>query len=110
MSKQEKIVCAAIQITFITDYGRKYTGEFTSAYYNDSHMAEQINDFKNNLKDVFVEVELLEDETVKGFITNKLDEAGFPRFVSPEEALEITGLGNQLRFRDRKYLLPEDLY
>lgn len=39
-----------------------------------------------------------------GFITSK------NRFVSPKEALEISGLSNQLRFKDRKHLLPEDLY
>ena len=39
-----------------------------------------------------------------GFITN------LNRFVDAEEALLITGRQNQLKFKDRKYLLPEDLY
>lgn len=48
--------------------------------------------------------ELYERGIIKGFITNK------NRFVTPQEALELTGMQNQLRFKDRKYLLPEDLY
>lgn len=43
-------------------------------------------------------------ECNEGFITNK------GNFVTKYEALEITGMGNQLRFKDRKYLLPQDLY
>lgn len=32
------------------------------------------------------------------------------RFVDKYTALEITGWGRQLRFKERKYLLPNDLY
>lgn len=39
-----------------------------------------------------------------GFMTSR------DRFVTPEEALEITGRQHELRFQNRKYLLPEDLY
>ena len=50
------------------------------------------------------EEELYERGIIKGFMTSR------ERFVDAEEALLITGMQNQLRFKNRKYLLPEDLY
>lgn len=93
---KEKIVCAAMQVTFEVGYGKKYTGEFNSAYYDDSSMQSQINDFKNGLLDVFAEAVLLEEKTVKGFITNKLDAGGFPKFVDAKEAMEIAIKARQI--------------
>lgn len=44
------------------------------------------------------------DTCGEGFMTN------YGRYVNKYEALELTGMQNQLRFQSRKYLLPEDLY
>ena len=84
MSK-EKIVCGAVKMCF----GDKVKVDLCVRYPDGVHMSKgKIFGFNYEL----------------GFITNK------ERFVSQEEALKISGLGNQLRFKDRKYLLPEDLY
>lgn len=94
MSKQEKIVCAAIYVMSVKD---RYTG---------SRVVKGV-DYESIMEDgILSEIahQTYCDMFIQGFITNK------NRFVNPKEALEISGLGNQLRFKDRKYLLPEDLY
>lgn len=48
--------------------------------------------------------ELYDRGIIKGFVTSR------ERFVTPEEALLITGRQREMRFQNRKYLLPEDLY
>ena len=94
MSKQEKIVCGAITVTWLDD--KRVRG---SRFLGVDYEKIQSNEFYELLYDSEV---ILKEK--RGFITSK------NRFVDPEEALEITGWGNQLRFKDRKYLLPEDLY
>lgn len=84
-NKQEKVVCAAVKRWV----GYKEKVEVCVRYPNYLFVR------RGESGDVGYEL---------GFITNK------DRFVSQEEALEISRLGNQLRFKDRKYLLPEDLY
>lgn len=85
MSKQEKIVCAAVKRWV----GDKVKIDLCVRYPN------YLFARRGESGDVGYEL---------GFITNK------DRFVSQEEALEISRLGNQLRFKDRNYLKPEDLY
>lgn len=84
MSK-EKIVCGAVKRWV----GDKVKIDLCVRYPDGYYFG------KNELCDIGYEL---------GFVTSK------ERFVSQEEALEISGLGSQLRFKDRKYLLPEDLY
>lgn len=94
MSKQEKVVCAAIR-TIGTD------GKCERCLISvgvDYHFIQEQEGYEN-----IHDIESILSE-IRGFITNK------NRFVDPAEALKITGRGNQLRFKDRKYLLPEDLY
>ena len=94
MSKQEKVVCAAIR-TIGTD------GKCERCLISvgvDYHFIQEQEGYEN-----IHDIESILSE-VRGFITNK------NRFVDPAEALKITGWGNQLRFKDRKYLLLEDLY
>ncbi len=94
MSKQEKVVCAAIR-TIGTD------GKCERCLISvgvDYHFIQEQEGYEN-----IHDIESILSE-IRGFITNK------NRFVDPAEALKITGWGNQLRFKDRKYLLPEDLY
>lgn len=94
MSKQEKIVCAAIKVLIARDG------------YNGSRIVKGV-DYMSILEDKII-FEITDHYCGSvlnyGFVTNK------NRFVDPREALEISGLGNQLKFKDRKYLLPEDLY
>lgn len=96
MGKQERVVCAAIKrvgkgyldrLSECIDICLQYDDEYSTANYHSE-------------RDVGIEFH----EEVKGFITNK------NRFVDAKEALKITGWGNQLRFKDRDYLLPEDIY
>lgn len=94
MSKQEKVVCAAIR-TIGTD------GKCERCLISvgvDYHFIQEQEGYEN-----IHDIESILSE-VRGFITNK------NRFVDPAEALKITGWENQLRFKDRKYLLLEDLY
>lgn len=95
MSKQEKIVCAAVEV-YVIPIENWYASPFT-------HIFKVVNHKDYKEEEIYSYLEIL-DEPVFGFITNK------NRFVDAEEALKITGWGNQLRFKDRKYLLPEDLY
>ena len=93
MSK-EKIVCAAINVLVAREG------------YRGSSVVKGV-DYTSILEDkIIFEIADAYYGTVfeYGFITNK------NRFVDPEEALKISGLCSQLRFKDRKYLLPEDLY
>ena len=87
MSKQEKIVCAAVKT--------KEHGTKINLYVE---YPEHIKKDKQ-IYGVFGEC-----SHEKGFITNK------NRFVTPQEALQLTGRQNEMRFQNRKYLLPEDLY
>ena len=93
MSK-EKIVCSAILVSWLDSKGKR-ASMFLGLNY------EEIR--KNEFYELLYEKEVILGEK-RGFITSR------DVFVDPEEALEISGLGNQLRFKDRKYLLPEDLY
>lgn len=100
MSK-EKIVCAAVRF----EQGGVRGGEniILGLNYEDCKSKDKFNELMSH--DKFLNLKWKKTEGYKkGFITNK------NRFVTPEEALEITGMQNQLRFKDRKYLLPEDLY
>lgn len=93
--KQEKIVCAAVEVNKYSSNGKYLPMVFAGCYYED------IKESYLYRKDIGVgSVAYI----VEGFITNK------NRFVDPYEALKISGIGNQLRFQKRKYLLPEDLY
>ena len=93
MSK-EKVVCSAVMTTWLD--GRS---ERDSIFLGIDYDKIQSNEFYELLYDNEI---ILREK--RGFITSE------NRFVDPEEALEISGLGSQLRFKDRKYLLPEDLY
>ena len=98
MTKKEVIVCAAIQYK---------AWDICQEEYRDEPFYICGLDYESIMKsDAYVQCCILKStiNDKKGFITNK------GRFVDPEEALEISGLGNQLRFKDRKYLLPDDLY
>lgn len=97
MSKQEKIVCPAVKITFANG-GEK--DEVVMPYIK-SHK-DEYHIFLLLIKLGIWRTKRYTEEF--GFATSN------QRFVDAEEALKITGWGNQLRFKDRKYLLPEDLY
>jgi len=94
VSKQEKIVCAAIKTVGTNGESERSLISIGVDY----HFIQEQEGYES-----FYDTETVLTE-VRGFITSR------NRFVDPREALEISGLGNQLRFKDRKYLLPEDLY
>lgn len=93
-NKQERIVCAATEYK----YNHLADAVIPRLNYSDSYADDHEYIMSQHDKDVVC------IKKTDGFITNK------NRFVDAEEALKITGWGNQLRFKDRKYLLPEDLY
>lgn len=90
MSKQERVVCAAV------------------IFYRDEHddagitimglTHERCGEIYNSLSyDGYVECH-------EGYITN------LNNYVTPYQALDIMAWGDQPRFKDRRYLLPGDLY
>ena len=89
-NKKEVVVCAAIVIYRGEDdcKGITVTGLTYEQCFN---MVDELT------HDYF-------DDCNEGFMTNH------GRYVNKYEALLITGMQNQLKFKDRKYLLPEDLY
>lgn len=95
MSKKEKIVCAAVEVNKYGCNGKYLPMVFAGCYYDDIKKSFLYR------KDMSIGAVAY---VVDGFITNK------NRFIDAKEALEISGLKNQLRFKDRDYLLPEDLY
>jgi len=110
MSKQEKIVCAGAKVKFIKHFRGKPNNENITKEVIFPMISRNHEDHIVQI-DTMLELSGGEDSdrfskmsTQYGFITNK------NRFVDAEEALKITGWGNQLRFKDRKYLLSEDLY
>jgi len=98
---KEQIVCPAVRYLFSPKFqGRTIEIEKTRLCikYDDQFATDFFQRLSN--KHYFWTLKLYEE----GFMTNK------GRFVDPKEALEITGWGAQLRFKERKRLLPEDLY
>lgn len=98
---KEKVVCAAIRYTLKKPNAKKifekiFERVHMCVYYDDDFIKEALRDIKRN--------GLIRYREERGFISNQ------GRFLLPIEALELSGLGNQLRFKNRKYLLPEDLY
>lgn len=90
MSKQEVVVCPAVR------FYRDENDENGIIVMGLTH--EHCGEIYNTLSyDGYIECN-------EGFMTNN------GNFVTNYEALEITGMGNQLRFKYRKYLLPQDLY
>lgn len=92
MTNKEKIISAAIRYTGKDQQGNAIEVEMMGISHDHA-----IENSLCALVDPDGNIEL-------GFMTNK------SRFVTPCEALDIIGWANQLRFKDRKYLLPEDLY
>lgn len=92
MSKQEKIVCAAVRYESRCSV-RDEPITITIMGVDEDHAIE------SNIAGYAEPIGNIE----MGFMTSH------KRFVTPYEALIITGWGNQLRFKDRNYLLPEDL-
>lgn len=94
---KEKVVCAAIRYTLKKPNAKKmFECVHMCVYYDDDFIKEALRDIKRN--------GLIRYREERGFISNQ------GRFLLPIEALELSGIGNQLRFKDRKHLLPEDLY
>ena len=94
MSKQEKIVCAAIAVYSVKDG------------YSGTKIIKGIN-YESIIEDGLIsEISHPTHQNIfiRGFVTNKNN------FVNPKDSLRMSGLKNQLRFKDRDYLLPEDLY
>lgn len=94
-NKKEVVVCAAVE--FETDNSKSVI--MCLDYIGDPRVENHIF----HLADIGVNRDEKYNE-VRGFITNK------NRFVTPEEALELTGRKSEMRFQKRDYLLPEDLY
>lgn len=94
MIKQEKIVCAAVKV-YITNNNYSEPVVVAGVDYQTINASGLVSAVAHP---TYCNMNHL------GFITNE------NRFVDAKEALKITGWGNQLRFKDRKYLLPEDLY
>ena len=90
-NKKEVVVCAAVR------FYRSEEDEVGVVVMGLTH--DQCYDLYNSLANIGFYCECNE-----GYMTN------FNNFVNRYEALLITGMQNQLRFKDRKYLLPEDLY
>lgn len=123
MSKQERVVCAAVEL-YVIPVENWYASPFT-------HVFKVVNHEDYKEEELYSYLEIL-DEPVFGFITNK------NRFVDPKEAMEIhlntimqlekpfIELGDMGRrmlgiesidewnrikeFYSRDHLLPEDLY
>lgn len=96
MSKQEKVVCAAIKIEWFDGY-RKGSTEFLGIDYKIIRTDAVYEMFFDDYKFL---------SEVMGFITNK------NRFVDPVEATEIAYNARQLSrtLREGTPLKPEDLY
>lgn len=93
----EKIVSAAIRYTLKKPNTKRiFERVYMCVYYDDDLAKESLKDIRRS--------GLIRYSEERGFITNK------GRFLLPFDALEFSGLGCQLRFKDRRYLLPEDLY
>lgn len=97
MSKQEKIVCAAVEV-YVIPIENWYASPFT-------HIFKVVNHKDYKEEEIYSYLEIL-DEPVFGFITNK------NRFVDPIEATEIAYNARQLSrtLREGTPLKPEDLY
>lgn len=86
-TKKEKIVCGAFRFIFSACEEIVLTLDYKMNYHaQDLYGRDYLTGFD------------------KGFITNR------GRFVDAKEALEMSGLKSQMKFQDRDYLLPEDLY
>lgn len=97
-NKKEVVVCAAVR--FEREHERsgiEYNVNVLCVNYEDDAIAESRDRFESNLYVVVI-------REIQGFITNQ------DRFVTPQEALILTGRQREMRFQNRKYLLPEDLY
>lgn len=93
-NKKEVVVCAAVRISAVKDG------------FKGSHIIKGIN-YETIRLDGFLSEVVHPTWCVayeSGFITN------LNRFISPQEALKLTGRQHELRFQNRDYLLPEDLY
>ena len=97
MSKQERVVCAAVEVNKYASNGKYLPMIFTGCYYED------IKESYLYKKDIGIGAVAY---IVDGFITNK------NRFVDPVEATEIAYNARQLSrtLREGTPLKPEDLY
>ena len=97
LSKKEVIVCAALRVAWTGVFNLQHDEVLCGPHYdfirrNGLYMNLKYGEFQETVNHE------------KGFITNK------NRFVTPQEALQLTGRQNEMRFQNRDYLLPEDLY